>query len=126
MKPDLEIVLTIGLLFLLACSPGCSHSNSPPPPLALDQLPAEFEKAFKRAPADPQGLANQVVASVRARDYGKAFMDLQALAGLPGLTKEQTLLVARGTLTLRESLQAAQSQGDQKAAEILKFQHLTR
>jgi hypothetical protein len=111
--------ITLALLLFLSCSVGCKPKSTMPVPLPVAELPAALEKAFVAAPAEAKDLSGQVVASVRAQDYAKAHPQLQALAAQPKLNREQLDVAARGLLTLNELLQAAQAQGDQKAAETL-------
>ena len=71
------------------------------------------------AKPEVKDLATQVVKSIQAQDYPKAFQDIQSLIAVPGLTKEQSSVVGRGTLTINELLQSAQAKGDEKAATTL-------
>lgn len=85
-----------------------------------------LDKAFAKAKPEAKDLAAQVVAAVQAKDYSKAYLTIQTLAGKPGLTKEQLSVTSRGMLTVSELLQAAQTQGDQKAAQTLKTYRLDK
>ncbi len=85
-----------------------------------------MDKAFTKATGDIKTLADQVSAELKTPDYPKAYADLQALAGKTGLTKDQVTIVSRGVLCLNETLQTAQSSGDQKAAEALRTQRMTK
>lgn len=124
--PKLARYVLCGWLAVLALGTGCDRPSAPPTPVPLGELPAALEKAFQSAAAEPRAVADQAVAAVRAQDYAKAFLSLQSLNGQPGLTKEQTLLVLRGTLALREQLQSAQAQGNTQAQEVLKYEHMNR
>jgi hypothetical protein len=86
----------------------------------LDQIPAALQKAFSGANAENRSLADQIVATLQAQDYSKAFYQIQNLAAAPGLNKEQQGITSRAVLTLNGVLQSAQSKGDEKAAETLK------
>jgi hypothetical protein len=97
-----------------------------PTPLPVAELPAALEKAFRVAPAEAKDMAGQVVALVRAQDYSKAHPQLMALGAAPKLTREQLDVTARGLVTLNELLQAAQAQGDQKAAETLQTYRINK
>ena len=112
--------ITAALLFVLTLGVGCNRTSPPPTPLSAEELPAAMEKAFSKAQSETKDLASQVVAAVQAKDYSKAFLAVQTLGNLPGLTKDQQSVVSRATLTVNTLLQAAQSQGDTKAAETLK------
>ena len=117
---------TLALLSLIICSLGCEPKASMPAPLPVAELPGALEKAFRVAPAEAKDLAGQVVALVRAQDYPKAHPQLMALAATPKLTREQVDVTARGLITLNELLQAAQAQGDQKAAETLQTYRINK
>jgi len=112
--------ITVALLFVLTFGVGCNRTTPAPTPLSAEELPATIEKAFGKAQADTKDLANQVVAAVQAQDYSKAFLVVQTLGNLPGLTKEQQSVVSRATLTVNSLLQAAQTKGDANAAQTLK------
>jgi hypothetical protein len=111
--------IVVLLLLFSVCGFGCKPKALMPAPLPADQLPAALEKAFRTAPAEVKGLADQVIASIKAQNYAKAHPQLQSLAMAPNLNKEQTDVTARGLLTLYGLLQSAEAQGDQKAAEAL-------
>jgi hypothetical protein len=111
--------ITLAFLLVLAAGFGCNRTSPPPTALALEELPAAMEKAFGNAKPDVKDLAAQVVSSVQAQDYSKAFAAIQSLARTPDLTKEQTAITSRATLTVNELLQAAQAKGDQKAAQTI-------
>lgn len=115
--------LTLLIISLLAA--GCSKS-SPPTPLALEELPAAFEKAFSKGKPELKVLANEIVASVKAKDYPKAFAELQYLARVTDLTKEQATTMGRATITISELLQAAEAKGDEKATVTIENYRKTK
>jgi hypothetical protein len=117
---------SFALVFVLLVAGGCNKSNSPPTPLALKELPAGFEKAFSKANPEVKSLADEIVKSVQAKDFAKAFLDIQNLSGMPELTKEQVSTVARSRLTLNELLQSAEAKGDEKAATTLENYRRTK
>jgi hypothetical protein len=112
---------SLALALALMLGLGCDRSVSPPAPLPIEQLPAALEKAFSKAKSEARDLASQVIASLQAEDYSKAYVGLQSLAGRPGLNKEQLSVTTRGLLTVNDLLQSAQGKGDAKAAATLKF-----
>jgi len=114
-------VFSVGLLlFGLA---GCSRSGSqPPPPLAVEQIPTEMNKAFAKAPADVKDVVNQLNTTLGAKDYVAASQAIQTLFNLPVATKDQRMVTVRSMLTINSLLQTAQAQGDQKAAAVLSEQ----
>ncbi len=116
--------LTLGriacaVLFGLAVGAGCNRSTPPPTPLAVEEIPATLEKAFRAANPEIRDLANTVAAAVQAQDYSRAFLTIQNLGSRPGLTKEQASVMSRTTLTVNSLLQAAETKGDKKAAQTL-------
>jgi hypothetical protein len=119
MKPLCATKVTLALLLLLISGLGCKRDVPPPTPLPVDQFAATFNKAFAGAKAEAKDLAAQIVTAVQAQDYSKAFAQLQSLTSAPGLTKDQQSVLARALLTVNNLLAAAQSQGDQKAAQTI-------
>ncbi len=115
--------IALAFLFVLTLGVGCNRSSAPPTPLTAEELPGALEKAFSKAKPEARDLANQVVAFVQAQDYSQAYTGLQNLLGKPGLTKEQTSVTVRGSLTVNGLLQSAQAKGDPKAAQTLKYIH---
>jgi hypothetical protein len=113
----------LAFLFVLTVGVGCNRNHPPPAPLTVEELPGALEKAFTAAKPQAKELATQVVTSVQAKDYSKAFWGIQTLAGAPDLTKDQVKVTARATLTISSLLQSAQAQGDAKAAATLKQYH---
>ena len=114
----MRVALLLPVLWL--CGMGCSKNTAAPTPLPADQLPAAMQKAFSKAKPEIKALADEAVAAVQAADYSKAFNGFQGLGGLPELTQEQRDVTTRASMTVSGLLQAAQAQGDQKAAETLK------
>jgi len=112
--------ITLAVLFALTLGVACNRSTAPPTPLTAEELPGALEKAFSKAKPPAKELATQVVTSVQAQDYSKAFWAIQNLAGTPGLTKDQVTVTARGILTISGLLQSAQAKGDAKAAATIK------
>ncbi len=113
--------VALAVLLGLAVGAGCKRSNPPPTPLAVQEIPAAVEKAFRTAKPEIKDLANTVVAGVQAQDYPRAFLTIQNLASRPGLTKEQTSVTSRATLTVNSLLQTAETKGDKKAAQTLQI-----
>ena len=115
-------------LFVLAvaagtmCLAACNRNQGPPPPLAVEQIPAEIQKAFEKAKPDVKEFVVQFNTTLAAKEYAGAFQSIQALVNLPEATKEQRMVSVRAMMTIQGLLQAAQAQGDQKAAEVLTLQ----
>lgn len=120
MKHLFTPTVPIALLLVLVFGAGCSRNNPPPTPLTVEELPGVLQKAFSTAKPEAKELSTQVVTSVQAKDYSKAFWAIQMIAGVPGLTKEQVKVTARATLTISSLLQTAEAEGNAKAAATLK------
>ena len=116
----------LALLMLVVLSLGCTKNIPPPVPLPIGEFAATFDKVFTGAKGEAKDLASQIVAAVEAKDYSKAFVQLQSLFSAPGLTKEQQTILTRASLTLNEVLASAQSQGDQKAAQTIQIYNKTK
>jgi hypothetical protein len=112
-----SVLLAIGFALLAA---GCHRSSAPPPPMAIEELPGAFQKAFSKAQADAKESANEVIAAVQTKDYAKAYAVLQNLLAQAGLTPEQRSVTARGLLAVNSALRSAQAHGDATAAETLR------
>ncbi len=106
---------------MMALVSGCHKAESPPPSLTLEQLPPALRQAFTNAKPNVKGPLDAVLKWLEAKDYSKAYFALQTLSAQPGLTSKQAQVCASGLLALNEALQQAQSQGNQKAAQTLKF-----
>lgn len=117
----------IGLLLfcLLYLAAGCGQ-NKAPEPLALDQIPAAVEKAFSKAKPEIKNLAKQAVTTIQSKDYTAALLQLQNLSAVPQLTAEQLSVATRSLLTVNAQMQAAASQGDAQAAEVLKMRTMSK
>jgi len=109
--------LLVGLFFAGLSS--CSRDQGPPPPLAAEQIPSEFDKVFKHAKPEVKELATRVVSALQAKDYPAAFAAVQSLSAAAGATRQQQSLVARAIITVYGLLQTAQAQGDEKAAAVI-------
>jgi|SRR6266850_1346945 len=115
------IKFAVALLLATLFSVGCNRSASgPPAPLPIEQVSAALQKAFGNAKPENKALADQIVTTLQAQDFSKAYYQMQNLASAPGLNKEQQSVTSRAVLTLNTALQSAQSKGDAQAAETLK------
>jgi len=105
---------------------GCHGEQGPPPPLAVEQIPTEFVKAFQNAKPEVKDLSNKVLQALEAKDFPAAHQAVQNLAMSPGATKAQQLLAARALIAITALLQTAQAQGDEKATAALKAYQSTK
>lgn len=118
--------LGLAWVFVLACGVGCGRTDTPPPTLSAEELPAALEKAFVKAKPEVKELAGAIAGSARNRDYPGAYVGLQTLSAKPGLKKEQQQVLASALVTVNGLLQTAQSQGDPKAAQMLNYLRATK
>ena len=119
-------IIILALLLPLLASVGCDKSIAPPPVLTAAELPAAIEKAFEKASPEAKELASQVLAAVQAKDYPKAFQNVQTLGGMPSLTKQQISVASSALATVHTLLQEAQAQGDAKAAQAIQYHRSTK
>jgi ATP phosphoribosyltransferase regulatory subunit HisZ len=120
--------LMLGRLFLLCVvlvAASCKKSG-PPQALSIEKAPASLQEAFAKAKTEIKDLANQIIAAMQNKDYAKAHVDLQALCAASELTTRQREVATACMLTVVEQLQAAQAQGDQKAAEAIKSYRMNK
>jgi hypothetical protein len=121
-----KLCVVFALVSVFACFLGCSKVPDPPPEaFTAEELPGAVEKAFSGKP-ELKELADQFVASFKAKNYPKAFEQMQKLTGQLNLSKEQALALARATLTVNTLLQQAQTAGDQNAAKVIKNYQLNK
>ena len=116
------IFLPILLLFLA----GCSKEPGPPPALAVEQIPAELEKAFKQAKQETKDVVGKLNSGLQNKDYADAYDAVQALGNIPDTTKEQRMLFSRAMLTIYGLLQTAQANGDDRAAAAIRYHQMTK
>lgn len=124
-KTQLHLVLLALLLPLLSVV-SCSKNSGPPPTLTAAELPAAMEKAFEKASPEAKELASQIVTAVQAKDFPKAYQNVQMLAGMPSLSKQQVSVASSAMATVNTLLQEAQAQGDAKAAQAIQIHRATK
>jgi len=118
------IVLIASMAVLGPC--GCGKDPGPPPPLAVEEIPAQMRKAFNGAESEAKDTVGRLTAALQSKDYPAAYEEVQALCSLPGETREQRSLAARALLTITGLLQTAQAQGDERAATALRLRQMNR
>ena len=119
-----NVCLALCSLAILVC--GCAKDPGPPPPLAVENIPGELEKAFQAAKQQTKDIVGKVNSGLQSKDYPGAYDAIQALGSLPDTSIEQRRLTARAMLTIYGLLQTAQSQGDDKAAAALRYHQMTK
>jgi hypothetical protein len=131
-KPNIRnLALLLKLTRLLAvvailAAVGCNRTPGPPPPLSAEQIPVEMRKAFAKASTEVKDLIAEIDRALTSKDYPAAYQRVQLICNLPEATQEQRRVSTRALLSLTALLQAAQAQGDQGAAAILKQHQRTR
>lgn len=105
---------------------GCNRTPGPPPPLPAEQIPVEMQKAFAKSSTEVKDLIAEIERALSSKDYPAAYQRVQVICNLPEATPEQRQVSTRALLTLNALLQAAQAQGDQGAAAVLKQQQRSR
>ncbi len=123
-RPLLQLAGLFVALTLLAL--GCSRNPGPPPPLPAEQIAPEMQKAFAKAGTEVKDLIGEIERALQSKDYTAAYQRLQMISRMPDSTPEQRMITARASLTLTALLQAAEAQGDEKAATALKLQRSSR
>jgi hypothetical protein len=127
MKNPIALVVLLLTFLTSMVGVGCRKEAGPPAPLVAEQIPAEFAQGFKDAKPEVKELADKVVKALEAKDYPAAHQAVQDLTMSPAASKAQQLLATRAFLTITTLLQtAAQTQGDEKAAEALKIYQSTK
>ena len=118
----------LGIVYfsLLLLAFGCSKDSGPLEPLTVAQLPAAMEKAFSTAKGEVKDLATQIIASVQAQDYAKAYLDLQKLSATSELNKEQGRVANRALLTINSLLRSSAANGEVKSAAALEHYQRTK
>jgi hypothetical protein len=107
---------------VLACTlSACNKKAEVLPPLAADQIPAEFQKAFAQAKPAVKALADKVVAELQSKDYPMAYTDVQSISYAAEASKAQKLLAVRATQSIYQVLSTAQAQGDQRSAAAVEM-----
>lgn len=106
---------------------GCKREAAPPTPISAEAIPAELDKATATAKPAVKELAQQIKAALQKKDYPLAHQAVQALSYSSDATEAQRALANRALLTVTELLQtAAQTQGDQNAAEAIRVYKATK
>ena len=98
MRKLLLICALILPLFGLAC-------GAKGPPLSIDQVPTELEKAFKSAPEGVRALTQAIGRLIERKQYAPASMQMQAMLGDTTLSKEQRSVIARAMATVNNAMQ---------------------
>ncbi len=82
---------------------GCGSHRAAP--LALDQIAAEFDKAFQTASPETKSLAQAIARLVERKQYAPASMQLQGMMGNRSLNDAQRSVIARAMAAINQGLQ---------------------
>ena len=126
MKPAKPLKLLSTLLLSLGLATGCNKSSVKPEPISLEALSPALNKVFTKAAPETKEVVSQIDSELQAKEYSKAYFDLQYLATKSGLSREQDSVLSRGLLCLNTTLQSAQANGDQTAAKALRWQRANK
>src|SRR5687767_9709452 len=77
----------VGVVLLVACG------GALPSPLALEEIPAAFEKGFKTAKEETRMVISGITKQIERRQLGPAAFQLQNMLEDRSLTKEQSSLI---------------------------------
>ena len=108
-------LLGFGVL-LSAC-----RKNEKPAMLTNLEMQTALEKAFKQTGPEARALVDAVLTALESGQTPQAFLQVNALAGSPGLTKEQTKVVAQCRVSLNLELQAKAAKGETDASSTLEL-----
>lgn len=100
---------------------GCDRAQ-PPEPVALSDVPRVLNDAFREAGAEVRQLAGTIVAAVEGKEWTKASVGMEALAGQPALTARQRNDLARCLITINTQVAEAAAAGDVQAGQLRQLQ----
>ncbi len=111
-------------LVLVACS-GCDNASEKALEAARTpkEAAAHLDQAFANAPADAKQSAAAASEALKAGDFAKAIVSLEATKSSPSVTLDQGLAIHSSTLLLESQLISAIQAGDknaERAYELLK------
>lgn len=114
--------MRMGASLLLGCvvcgALGCGGGKEPEV-MAVEEVPAAVENAFKDASDEVKQSVEEVVSAVKGKDESKALLDLQEVFARPDLSPAQREAANQSMISLNQKLRAAAEQGDQRAAQAL-------
>ncbi|MGH7972607.1 MAG: hypothetical protein ACREIC_28170 [Limisphaerales bacterium] len=125
-RPRAACVVLASSLLLAVLGAACSQQTPPPQVMTAEQLETALDHAFSAAKPDLRQLESDIVSTLKAPDYSRAYLQLQKLSSQTGLNKQQDQVVASGLLTVNQLLQSAQSQGDTNATQVLQNYRATK
>lgn len=125
-RPGLAMLAALAALALALLASGCGEPETAvEQPIPAEQVPSRVEEAFRGASPAVVAEADAVVTSVREEDPS-ALEKLRQLSVRPDLTPEQRAVAGRSMYSLLARLQAAETNGNQKAAEALQQYRSTK
>jgi hypothetical protein len=94
----LKVLFIAATLCLLIA---CKREVKPPPPLPLEQMPAELLKSFASAAPGVRDIVEKINVALNEKDFPGAYQGVQILCSLREATDEQRMMSTRAMLTLR-------------------------
>lgn len=115
-------MLCLPFIFLNACS----QQDAAPKPVAIESAPTSFAEAFKNAKPEAKQLATEATAALESKDYARALLALQSLAGRSDLTDSQRDMASRSMLSVNQALTEQAASGNQQAQQVLQLRRTTK
>lgn len=104
---------------------GCKKEAAPPPATPEAAAPA-IENAFQNAAADVKQHAADAANALKSQDDIGAYVRLKSLSERPGLTPEQRRAAYESWMLATMRLQAAATNGNSAAKDLLEQQRATK
>lgn len=124
--PHLPRLLALGGLVIGLALAGCGRQGAAPKEVPLAQVPQTIESAFQKAGPEVKKQSGEVLEAIKGKDLPKALMVLQALAARPDVTSLQRDIAARCMVAVNQEVQAAATNGDAQAAEVIQYRRSTK
>ena len=105
---------------------GCGRQGEAPKEVPLAQVPQTIESAFQKAGPEAKKQSGEVLEAIKGKDLPKALLGLQALSARPDVTALQRDIAARCMVAVNQEVQAAATNGDSQAAEVIQYRRSTK
>jgi hypothetical protein len=120
-----RLVVMVGLAVGLALG-GCTPRGEAPKEVSLAQVPQTIESAFQKAGEEAKQQSGEVLEALKGKDLPKALFGLQALSARPDVTSVQRETAARCMVAVNREVQAAATNGDSQAAQVIQYRRSTK
>jgi hypothetical protein len=126
LRPYLRrLLVPVGLGISLALT-GCGRQGEAPKEVPLAQVPQTIESAFQKAGPEARKQSGEVLEALKGKDLPKALLGLQALSARSDTTALQREIAAHCMVTVNQEVQAAATNGDNQAAEVIQYRRSTK